>query len=290
MQVARRHRGCRRRHPGLLGGPRLRRRRVGRSFERPRRPGNFGVSTSTQARPFPRFDRIERAVHWTNAALFFVLIATGASLKVGSVSTMVANRALVKNIHVYTGLFLPVPLLVGLLAPAGRQLRRDVARLNRWTHDDRRWWSPRSRAEAQLGKFNPGQKLNAVFVGASIVVMLMTGAIMRWPKPFSDSWRTGATFVHDSTWLVLMIGIAGHIGFALRDFDSLRSMVRGWVPESWARRERPQWWAEIEAIRQTSEDAVGDVRAGSDERRVEARAAAGEESLGDGGEARAGGG
>ncbi len=178
-------------------------------------------------------------MHWSNATLFFVLITTGASLKVGSLATIVANRALVKTIHVYAGLLLPIPLLLGIVAPAGRQLRRDLGRFNRWTREERRWWSPRTRHDAQLGKFNPGQKLNAVFTGAAIVVMLMTGSIMRWPGPFSDSWRTGATFVHDSTWLVLIIVITGHILIALRDFDSLRSMVRGWVPESWARRERP---------------------------------------------------
>jgi formate dehydrogenase subunit gamma len=243
---------------------------------------------------FPRFDRLERAVHWSNATLFFVLIATGASLKVGSLSTIVANRALVKNIHVYVGLLLPVPLLLGILVPAGRQLRRDLSRLNRWTRDDRRWWSPRLRHDAQLGKFNPGQKLNAVFTGAAIVVMLMTGAIMRWPEPFSDSWRTGATFVHDSTWLVLMIVITGHIVIALRDFDSMRSMIRGWVPEAWARRERPQWWAEIlaartaRAERAASAGAVGDVAAGGEQGFGEAGASAGEVSVGDGVEARTG--
>jgi formate dehydrogenase subunit gamma len=242
----------------------------------------------SRTQPFPRFDRLERAVHWSNATLFFVLIATGASLKVGALATMVANRALVKSIHVYAGLLLPVPLLLGIVAPAGRQLRRDLGRFNRWTHEERRWWSPRTHHDAQLGKFNPGQKLNAVFTGAAIVVMLMTGAIMRWPDPFSDSWRTGATFVHDSTWLVLIIVITGHIVIALRDFDSMRSMVRGWVPEPWARRERPLWWAEIVRARDASAGAVGDVAAGAQQRLGEPGARAGEVTVGDGIEARAG--
>jgi formate dehydrogenase subunit gamma len=242
----------------------------------------------SRTQPFPRFDRLERAVHWSNATLFFVLVATGASLKVGSLSTIVANRALVKSIHVYAGLLLPVPLLLAILAPAGRQLRRDLGRFNRWTREERRWWSPRTHHDAQLGKFNPGQKLNAVFTGAAIVVMLMTGSIMRWPGPFSDSWRTGATFVHDSTWLVLIIVITGHIAIALRDFDSMRSMVRGWVPEPWARRERPLWWAEIVAARDASAGAVGDVAAGVQQRLGEPGTRAGEVTVGDGIEARAG--
>lgn len=205
-----------------------------------------------------RFDRTERIVHWVNATGFIVLVLTGASLKVAGLSTVVANRHTVKEIHVWTGLLLPIPLLLALLLPAGRMLRADFKRFNRWSADDRRWWRRRARSRVQLGKFNPGQKLNAVFIGAAIVVQLMTGAIMYWFKPFPDSWRTGATFVHDSTWLVLIIVIIGHIMFALRDPDSMRSMLKGWVPQSWARRERPVWWAEQVAAERTSEARDGE--------------------------------
>ena len=178
----------------------------------------------------------------------------------------------------YAGLLLPIPVLVAILLPRGSQFRRDLSRLNRWTTDDHRWWRRRNRDRVSLGKFNPGQKLNAVFVGAAIVIMLMTGSIMRWFKPFPDSWRQGATFVHDSMFLLLIVVIAGHIAFALRDPDSLRSMLRGWVPESWARRERPVWWAEVVAA---SADAGSDVEARGDERARETRVGAGEVPVGD---------
>ena len=92
--------------------------------------------------------------------------------------------------------------------------------------------------------------------------------------------------MHDWTFLALVVVIVGHIMFALSDFDSLRSMVRGWVPEQWARRERPRWWAEVVAARgRTGQDAVsgagGDVEAGGDERVGEARVGAGEMPVGD---------
>jgi len=239
---------------------------------------------SARVRRFPRFDRVERVVHWTNATLFLVLLVTGASLYFQALSTVVGNRHTVKTIHVYAGLLLPLPLLIGLLIPAGRQLRRDLSRINRWTADDRRWWRRRDRATAQLGKFNPGQKLNAIFVGAAIVVMLMTGSIMRWFRPFPLSWRQGATFVHDWVFVILLVVIVGHIMFALSDFDSLRAMVRGWVPEQWARRERPRWWAEVVAARSEaagSAGAGGDVETSGDQRVGEARVGAGEMPVGD---------
>ncbi len=128
-----------------------------------------------------------------------------------------------------------------------------------------------------------------MFVGAAIVLMLMTGSIMRWFGPFPDTWRTGATFVHDSVFIALIFVVVGHIMFAFADPDSLRAMVRGWVPEEWARRERPRWWAEVVAARADagagsgigSAGAGGDVEAGRHERIGEAGVRAGEMPVGD---------
>jgi formate dehydrogenase subunit gamma len=242
------------------------------------------VATTNPPDTLPRFDRTERVIHWTNATLFFVLLFTGASLYVGPLATIVAHRTLMKDIHVYAGLLLPVPVIIGLLFPFGRRFRRDIVRFNRWSADDQLWWSRRTRDRAQLGKFNPGQKLNAVFTAAAIVVMLATGSIMRWFDPFPNSWRTGATFVHDWTFIALSIVITGHIVLATRDRDSLSSMWNGSVPAAWARRERPRWWAEVSG---ESADAVGDVEAGAEQRLGEARASAGEVPVHDGVDRRA---
>jgi formate dehydrogenase subunit gamma len=206
------------------------------------------VATTSRPRPdappdhLVRFDRAERWLHWTNAALFLTLVGTGAALYVGPLSTLVGRRELVKTIHVWCGLALPVPVVLSL---ASKRVRRDLGRLNRWAPDDWRWLRSFGRdRRVRLGKFNPGQKLNAAFVGGAIFVMLATGSIMRWFSHFSDDWRTGATFVHDWMFLALIVVIVGHITFALRDGDSLRAMVRGWIPARWARRHAPRWLAE----------------------------------------------
>ena len=202
-----------------------------------------------------RFDRVERALHWANAALFLVLLATGMTLYLGPLSTLVGRRVLVKDVHVISGLLLPVPLL---LAYAGRWrsgLRRDVRRLARWSADDHRWLrSLGRRGRAGLGKFNAGQKLNAVFVAGTIPLMLATGVIMRWFEPFPLSWRTGATFVHDWTALVLLVVIVGHVVAALRDPVALRAMVRGTVPADHVARHHPRWWAELHSAGGDPED------------------------------------
>lgn len=195
-----------------------------------------------------RFDRTERAVHWANAGLVLTLLATGFVLYAGPASALVGRRALVKAVHVWSGLLLPVPVAVGLVGRRGALLRSDLARLNRWSGDDRGWWRRATRGRVRLGKFNPGQKLNAAFIGGSSAVLLGTGSIMRWFEPFPDSWRTGATFVHD--WFAFGLGLAiiGHVVLALADPVSLRAMWRGTVPTSWARRNRPTWHDELTGI------------------------------------------
>jgi formate dehydrogenase subunit gamma len=100
-------------------------------------------------------------------------------------------------------------------------------------------------AQLQIGKFNPGQKLNAAFVAGAGLVMTGTGAMLKWFAPFPNSWRTGATFVHDWTALALGLAIIGHIWLAIADPDALRGIVRGSVPASWARKHRPRWHDEM---------------------------------------------
>ena len=86
-----------------------------------------------------RFDRVERAVHWVNALLFLILIVTGAALYFTPLIALVGRRRLIEQIHLYVGLALPLPLLIGLAGSWGRGLRRDVSRINGWTEADLQW-------------------------------------------------------------------------------------------------------------------------------------------------------
>ncbi|HEX4528030.1 MAG TPA: cytochrome b/b6 domain-containing protein [Acidimicrobiia bacterium] len=195
--------------------------------------------------PLLRFDRRERALHWVNATLFGILMLTGAALYAGPVSAIVGNREVVRTIHVYSGILLPVPLLLAVLGRRGARLRTDLGRLNRWSRDDARWFRRRHRAHVTLGKFNPGQKLNATFIAAAAIVMLGTGSIMKWFDLFPLDWRTGATFVHDWFALGIWAAVIGHILFAVRDGDALDGMIGGSVPAAWARTKAPLWYEEL---------------------------------------------
>jgi formate dehydrogenase subunit gamma len=129
-------------------------------------------------------------------------------------------------------------------------MRRDLRRINVWTKDEVVWLKTLGRkAPRVVDKFNPGQKLNAIFIGGSIVVMLATGAMLKWFRVFPVSWRTGATFVHDVLAFVIFVVVIGHILFAATHWGSMRSMIKGWVSEGWAKQHAPGWLAEVKSGR-----------------------------------------
>lgn len=212
--------------------------------------GRSAWSAEEQGHLVVRFDRVERAAHWLNASLFLLLMLTGLALYFEPVMALVGRRKLVEDIHVYSGIALPFPVLVSALGYWGRGLRLDLARLNRWIPDDVTWLrvslSERRhraavRAQLRLGKFNAGQKLNAAFTAGAIVVMLGTGLVMRWYHPWPLAWRTGATFVHDWLAVAIVVVVIGHVRFALADPEALRSIFTGRVSRRWARRSAPAW-------------------------------------------------
>ena len=191
-----------------------------------------------------RFSRGERAAHRTLAALMGVSIVTAAVLYNGSLSLLVGHRHAVELVHVYAGLALPVPIVVGLVS---RAFRADLGRLNRFTPSDWRWLRSSTRRDGTIavGKFNAGQKLNAALTAGSILVLLGTGVLMYVTGLVRLSWRTGATFAHD--WFALALGllVLGHIYFALKDREARRGMRTGQVSARWARAEHARWAEEM---------------------------------------------
>jgi formate dehydrogenase gamma subunit len=222
----------------------------------PDRARTGGPGTAVRSGPLDRFDGVERVVHWANAVLFAALIFTGAALYFGPLTALVGRRELVVRVHVYIGLALPVPVVLALAGRWGRSLRADVRRFNRFSPADRAWLRSafsardaraRVRAELRIGKFNPGQKLNAAFTAGAGLVMLATGVILHWYRPWPLNWRAGATFVHNWLAVLIVVAIAGHVLLALSDRDALRSIFFGKISRAWARHHAPAWVDEIEA-------------------------------------------
>ena len=190
-----------------------------------------------------RFGTAPRLVHRATGWLMLLCLASAACLYVGPLAQLVGRRHLMVTVHEWSGISLPLPLLLGLLSA---DFRADLRRLNRFAVYDRQWLRAARRrrtssAARPAGKFNAGQKIYAAWIAGATLVMLGTGLLMWFTHLTPIQWRTSATFVHD--WLALTIGIvlAGHIGMALGDPEARRGLRTGEVSREWAESEHPLW-------------------------------------------------
>ncbi|MFF5261129.1 cytochrome b/b6 domain-containing protein [Actinomadura viridis] len=201
-----------------------------------------------------RFTRAERWVHHVTALLMLVCLGTAVLLYVPALAAAVGRRDLIKPLHVWAGFALPVPVALGLFS---RAFRADLRALDRFGPHDRRWLRRRDRRAVTrtggldrgvvpVGKFNAGQKLNAAFTAGAILVMLGTGAMLAFPGPWPDRWRTGATFVHDWLFLVMAVVTLGHLWYAARDAGALGAMATGRVDRAWAARHHAGWLDDLD--------------------------------------------
>ena len=187
-----------------------------------------------------RFVPAQRWVHRNTSLLMGIVMVTAAVLYVGPLSVLFGRRALMARIHVYAGIALPVPVLLGYLDKA---FRDDVKVIGRWLPVDRQWLRSPDRRSGRLpvGKYNAGQKLNASFIWGAILVMLGTGLVMRYANGWPLRWRTGATFVHDWLSYAVTAVVLGHLYMAFRDPSARKGMRTGFVPLLWAVREHKGW-------------------------------------------------
>ncbi|MFI5671267.1 cytochrome b/b6 domain-containing protein [Streptomyces sp. NPDC051704] len=189
-----------------------------------------------------RFSRAERWIHRSTAALTGLCVGTAACLYLPALAELVGRRHLLVTVHVWSGLLLAVPFLLGLASAA---FRADLRRLGRFGPHDRVWLRAalrRDRVTARpAGKFNAGQKVYAGWLAGAALVMAGTGMLMWWTGLVPLVRRTAATFVHD--WLALTMGVvlAAHIGKALADPEARRGLRTGSVDRGWAEREHPLW-------------------------------------------------
>ncbi|MEU7631174.1 cytochrome b/b6 domain-containing protein [Nocardia sp. NPDC049220] len=185
-----------------------------------------------------RFTRAERMTHRVTGILMLLCLTTAACLYLAPLAQLVGRRHLMITVHVWSGILLPAPLLLGLLSPA---FRADLRRLSRFAAYDWLWLRAIGARSRPAGKFNAGQKLYASWFAGAVLVMMCTGLLM-WTTgllPFLS--RTSAIFVHDALAWAISIVLAGHVGKAFQDPETRRGMRTGYVERAWVARYHPRW-------------------------------------------------
>jgi formate dehydrogenase subunit gamma len=189
-----------------------------------------------------RFSRTERALHWTNAFFFLALLASGLVLYLPGLEVAVGRRPLVKDVHFWTGVAWPVALLAVVLLGDARGLRRTVAEIDGFEHDDLRWLA--GRRPAPQGRFNAGQKVNASLTAALTVLFVVSGLLL-WLGERDTRFRFASTVVlHDGVAYAAVALLVGHLYLAVihpATRHAMRGITLGTVDEEWARHHHPRW-------------------------------------------------
>ena len=156
--------------------------------------------------------------HHLTAAFFFVSLATAFPMFVPSVAAWAGHRELYRETHVITGL---LALLIGAasltgLAGPGARLRR--AALYSWAEADAAWmraWARRLARPAYAGPGpNPGQRVAAAAMAASLVALAASGLVLRFFSIFPLWLRTGASLVHSLFFYLLTALVVAHVVLA----------------------------------------------------------------------------
>ena len=188
-----------------------------------------------------RFGRTERAMHWVHATGFTAMLATGLILYLPSLSELVARRNLVKNVHLFSAVAWALAIVLVVMLGDRRRLAADWREIETLDADDRRWLRGRS---VPQGRFNAGQKLNALLSASFAVLFVVSGFFLWLGERDHRFLLDGAGTVHDTVMLVSVALLAGHLYLAVihpSTRHALRGMTLGDVREDWAREHHPKW-------------------------------------------------
>lgn len=210
------------------------------------------AESAPDPRLVPRFSGTERAVHWTYAVFFVLLLVTGLIMELPFLSVLVPDRFVLRQVHFASAFFLVAgPGLVALLGDR-RAVAATAREFDQWDDDERRWFSDVWNGfGTRAGRFNAGQKANAVFTVGATILFVVSGVIILtnvYGRLLPLWLVSNAAFVHDTlTWVVLLVWI-GHLFLALvypATRPALRGMLTGFVSGSWAREYHPTWYEKV---------------------------------------------
>jgi formate dehydrogenase subunit gamma len=206
------------------------------------------IVTASSTERVLRFTRTERAAHWVQAVTFLTLMATGLAISLVQIEALIGHRSLLREVHLAAAFFFVFgPTLVSL---AGNRVAvaADVRDVDEWSADDARWLlHPQlepTDGTPPSGKFNAGQKLNAIFTLYATFAFGLTGLILWQNRRFPIAVVAQANTIHTYLAYLALLVFFGHLYLAAihpATRHALHGMVSGSVNRDWAARHHPRW-------------------------------------------------
>jgi formate dehydrogenase subunit gamma len=189
-----------------------------------------------------------RVIHWSVALFFFAALLTGMPIWspiFAWMSVFVGGLNVCRWLHPWFGIVFSVAAIVMFI-----HWLSDM-KMNR---EERKWIGPKlleylrykPSDDAQVGKYNGGQKLLFWVAELAMLGLLLSGIVIWFPMSFGQGLREASYVVHDITFILFFVVIVGHIylGTAAEP-GTFGSMVRGTVTKSWAKLHHPRWYRDV---------------------------------------------
>ena len=226
-------------------------------------PAASGEPPEVEAEYVKRFAVPSRLAHWLLGAPFLLLLLTGLTNFVPRLKAQqFMDERLFAWLHTILGLA-TVAAIVLLVLPllATRSVRADLRELTRVGRDDYLWLQHvafvASGARSRLppvGKFNAGQKINALLSFGATAGLMVTGIVLGvnfiTKEIFPIAIVEDLFRLHTLLSLLVIPLVLGHLYLALlhpSTRESMRAITFGVVRRDWAARHHDAWIAKPRA-------------------------------------------
>ena len=196
-----------------------------------------------------RHNRASRLIHWAVAITFFVCLFTGMPIWApvfGWMAHLFGGLSVCRVIHPWAGLAFFAASIVMFVQWLG-DMRLEPSERKEWLTGGRAMQYLRYETDdANVGKYNGGQKLQFWLVSLAALGLLLSGLMMWFPSAFPRLLMELAYLVHDLTFILFAMLIVFHIYLGtVAEPGTFGSMTRGTVTRAWARLHHPRWYREV---------------------------------------------
>ncbi len=207
-----------------------------------------------QIRWIPKYTFVERLLHWTHTATFIPLVVTGLVLYMDTLKPLAQGDAgqWMRLVHRLVAiLFIAEPVIYGILQP--RRLWMHLKEFS-FEKDDLGWlknafgyyvWGKHDVMPPQ-GRFNTGEKINAMVMIVTWVLFVITGLVMWYGKGIvSAELFRWMVVVHDLTMIAAVCMFIVHLFLAVAHplmWAALVSMRFGVTSATYAAEHHAKWY------------------------------------------------
>ncbi|HZA40190.1 MAG TPA: formate dehydrogenase subunit gamma [Actinomycetota bacterium] len=200
-----------------------------------------------------RYSLADRIMHWFTAVTFIYLMLSGFALgypRMAWLYDVLGGGQTVRWLHPWAGVAFTIGIAYMLFA---------------WTRDmlfeaeDRRWarefrnYARTGHVDADVGRYNAGQKGYYWFALGTGLILLLTGIPLWYPWLLGSGWNLTARLVHHAFFLLTVGGFIIHVYMSTALLPgTVRGMTTGRVERRWAAWHHPRWFREQEAPQQAA--------------------------------------